>query len=182
MMGTMYAVRRARARAARAEGRVAVTLGDEAVAVGVRGSVSPAVSADLAVDVGDMSLDGWNADGECASDLAVCLARGDQTQDLDLAPWDEQEGVLRFSLNTARQKVKNLRKRPEASFLILDPASPYRTLELRGRVELEADDDYAFAGQLGKKYGGADLKAMDGSGQTRVKATLRPVKANTWGE
>ena len=96
--------------------------------------------------------------------------------------WDEQEGVLRFSLNTARQKVKNLRERPEASFLILDPASPYRTVELRGRVEMEADDEYAFAGQVGKKYGGADLKAMDGPGQTRVKVTLRPVKVNTWGE
>src|SRR5687767_6890318 len=96
--------------------------------------------------------------------------------------WDEAEGVVRFSLNTARQKVKNLRKRPEASFLILDPASPYKTVELRGRVELEADDDYAFASRVGKKYGGADLKAMDGPGQTRVRATLRPVKVNTWGE
>ena len=96
--------------------------------------------------------------------------------------WDEEEGVVRFSLNTARQKVKNLKKRPEASFLILVPSSPYRTVELRGRVEMEADDDYAFASRVGKKYGGADLKAMDGPGQTRVKATLRPAKVNTWGE
>ena len=96
--------------------------------------------------------------------------------------WDENEGVVRFSLNTARQKVKNLRERPEASFLILDPASPYKTLELRGRVALEADDDYVFASKVGKKYGGADLKSMDRPGETRVKATLRPRKVNTWGE
>ena len=96
--------------------------------------------------------------------------------------WDEEEGVVRFSLNTARQKVRNLRARPEASFLILDPASPYKTVELRGRVEMEPDDDYAFASQVAKKYGGADLKAMDGPGQTRVKVTLRPTKVNTWGD
>ena len=96
--------------------------------------------------------------------------------------WDEKEGVVRFSLNTARQKVKNLKERPEASLLILDPASPYKTVELRGRVGMDADDDYAFASQVGKKYGGADLKAMDGPGQTRVKATLRLEKVNTWGE
>ena len=96
--------------------------------------------------------------------------------------WDQEEGVVRFSLNTARQKVRNLRARPEASFLIIDPANPYKTVEVRGRVEIEADDEYEFAGQVGKKYGGADLKQMDRAGETRVKVTLRPEKVNTWGE
>ena len=96
--------------------------------------------------------------------------------------WDETAEVVRLSLNTARQKVKNLKERPEASFLIIDPASPYKTVELRGRVEIEPDDDYAFAAQVGKKYGGADLKSMDRPGETRVKVTLRPAKVNTWGE
>jgi PPOX class probable F420-dependent enzyme len=53
--------------------------------------------------------------------------------------FDPGEGLVRFSLNTARQKVKNLSARPVASFLVLDPASPYRTLELRGRVEIQPD-------------------------------------------
>src|SRR5690348_2699399 len=66
--------------------------------------------------------------------------------------FDESEGVVRFSLNTARQKVKNLLARPRASLLVLDPASPYRTVELRGTVEVQPDDAYAFADQFGKKY------------------------------
>lgn len=95
--------------------------------------------------------------------------------------YDEAAGAVRFSLNTARQKTKNLRARPEASFLVVDPASPYRTLEVRGRVELQPDDDYAFADRVGAKYG-ADLRKMDKPGERRVMVTLRPAKINTWGQ
>ena len=95
--------------------------------------------------------------------------------------FDEAAGAVRFSLNTARQKVKNLRARPEAGFLVVDPANPYRTIELRGRVELQPDDDYAFADRVGKKYG-ADLRALDRPGERRVVVTLRPAKVNVWGQ
>src|SRR6185312_16532416 len=77
--------------------------------------------------------------------------------------FDQSQGVVRFSLNTARQKVKNLQARPVASFIVLDPASPYRTIELRGRVDITPDDAYAFADELGKKYN-ADLRKMDQPG------------------
>jgi PPOX class probable F420-dependent enzyme len=96
--------------------------------------------------------------------------------------FDEGDGVVRFSLNTARQKVKNLLARPQASFLVLDPASPYRTIELRGPIEVQADDDYAFADVFGKKYNNADLRKMDQPGQKRVQITLRPTRVNTWGQ
>lgn len=96
--------------------------------------------------------------------------------------YEESDGVLRISLNTIRQKYKNLRKRPQASFLILDPANPYRTIELRGRVEITRDDDYAFAGRLGQKYGGTDLRQIDAPGQRRVVVALRAEKINTWGD
>jgi PPOX class probable F420-dependent enzyme len=95
--------------------------------------------------------------------------------------FDEASGNLRFSLNTGRQKVKNLTARPDASFLVLDHASPYRTVELRGHVEIQPDDAYEFADQLGQKYG-ADLRTMDKPGDHRVVITLRPEKVNTWGQ
>lgn len=95
--------------------------------------------------------------------------------------YDEAEGAVRFSLNTSRQKTKNLRVHPEVSFLVLDPASPYRTLEIRGRAELQPDDDYALAGRVGQKYG-TDLRQIDKPGERRVAVTLRPMKVNTWGK
>ena len=95
--------------------------------------------------------------------------------------YDDADGVVRFSLNTTRQKTKNLRARPVASLLVLDPANPYRTVELRGRVDVQPDPDYALADRVGKKYS-ADLRTMDRPGETRVAVTLRPEKVNTWGE
>jgi PPOX class probable F420-dependent enzyme len=89
-------------------------------------------------------------------------------------------GLVKLSLNTKRQKTKNLRKRPECTFFILDRANPYRTLEIRAHAEISPDDDYAFAAKLGQKYG-ADLRTMDGPGESRVVVTLRPVKVNTYG-
>ena len=92
--------------------------------------------------------------------------------------WFLAEGdSVSISLNTSRQKVRNLRANPAVSFLILDLANPYRYLELRGDAELSADDDYAFADLLGAKYG-SDLREHDRPGQSRVKVTIRAARVN----
>jgi len=91
------------------------------------------------------------------------------------------DGILKLSLNTTRQKVKNLQAHPECTFFILDPANPYRTLEVRARAEISPDVEYTFAKKLGAKYGGADVSANDRPDETRVVVSLRPIKVNTWG-
>ena len=91
------------------------------------------------------------------------------------------DGTLKLSLNTTRQKVKNLQAHPECTLFILDTANPYRTLEVRARAEITPDVDYAFAKKLGAKYGGADLSANDRPGETRVVVSLQPIKVATWG-
>src|ERR671921_1184507 len=93
----------------------------------------------------------------------------------------EEDGTVRMSLNTTRQKVKNLMRRPESTLFFMDPSNPYRTLEIRARAEIEPDPDYVFADRVGAKYGGADVRTMDQPGQTRVVVTFVPVKANTFG-
>ncbi|HKC28776.1 MAG TPA: PPOX class F420-dependent oxidoreductase [Jatrophihabitans sp.] len=91
-----------------------------------------------------------------------------------------EDGVVRLSLNSSRQKVKNLRRNPACSLLILDLANPYRYVEIRGDAQLEPDPDYAFAERLGAKYG-ADLRSMDEPGETRVVVTVHPTHIHTWG-
>jgi PPOX class probable F420-dependent enzyme len=88
----------------------------------------------------------------------------------------DDEGVA-LSLNTSRQKTKNLMRRPECNLFILDPAGPYRYLELRGDAEVTPDDDYEFADKLGAKYN-ADLRVMDQPGQQRVVVRIKPVRVN----
>jgi PPOX class probable F420-dependent enzyme len=89
----------------------------------------------------------------------------------------DDDGMLKISLNGARQKTKNLLRRPEVALFILDGANPMRYLEVRARAEVQPDDDYAFADKVGKKYG-ADLRNMDRPGEHRVVVTLHPVKVN----
>lgn len=86
------------------------------------------------------------------------------------------DGKLRVSLNRTRQKTKNLLANPAATLFILDE-SDYRYLEVRGDVTIEADDDYQFADRVGAKYN-ADLRQMDGPGESRVVVTFEPVKVN----
>lgn len=87
------------------------------------------------------------------------------------------DGTVRLSLNTSRQKVKNLQRHPECTVFLLDLADPYRYLEMRGDAEITPDQDYSFADQLGAKYD-ADLRAHDKTGESRVVVTLHPTKIN----
>ena len=87
---------------------------------------------------------------------------------------------IRLSLNTSRQKVKSLERRPACGLLILDLANPRRYVEVRGDAKLEADPDYEFAEKVASKYG-ADLRGMDKPGESRAAVTIRPTRVRTWG-
>jgi PPOX class probable F420-dependent enzyme len=82
-----------------------------------------------------------------------------------------EEGTIRFSLLSSRQKTVNLQRQPACSLLIADPEVSQRYLEVRGSAEIEADVDYAFADKVGAKYN-ADLRQYDAPGQSRVVVTL----------
>ena len=94
--------------------------------------------------------------------------------------WFLAEGdTVRLSLNTVRQKVKNLQANPKVSVLIFgDPPSRY--IELRGDAEITPDDDYEFADKVGAKYG-ADLRTRDNPGDKRVVVTIHPQRVVAWG-
>ena len=92
--------------------------------------------------------------------------------------WFLAEGDdVALSLNSSRQKTRNLRANPAASLLLLDLTVPYRYLEIRGDAEVTPDDDYSFANKVGSKYG-SDPREHDQPGQSRVKVVIRPVRIN----
>jgi PPOX class probable F420-dependent enzyme len=112
------------------------------------------------------------------SDVAVLATIGSDGRPQLSAVWFLYQGdQVRVSLNTSRQKVKNLRANPGVNLFLLDRAAPTRYLEIRGDAEVADDPDYAFASQVGRKYG-ADLRAFDGSNPHRVVATIKPVRIN----
>ncbi|MGE5135310.1 MAG: PPOX class F420-dependent oxidoreductase [Gemmatimonadota bacterium] len=89
-----------------------------------------------------------------------------------------EDGTVALSLNTSRQKVRNLQRNPACTLFILDLAVPARYLEIRGDAEITDDGDYAFADVVGAKYGGADLRTRDKPGDSRVKVVIRPARVN----
>jgi PPOX class probable F420-dependent enzyme len=92
--------------------------------------------------------------------------------------WFLAEGdAVGLSLNSSRQKTRNMAANPAATLFILDLASAYRYLEIRGDAEITPDDDYVFADAVGAKYG-SDLRVHDQPGHSRVKVTIRPARVN----
>ncbi len=94
------------------------------------------------------------------------------------AVWFLKDGEsVKISLNSARQKVKNLQANPAVTFFILDPSAATRYLEVRGDAEIVDDPEYVFAGRVGAKYG-ADLRNFDGPNGSRVVVTIHPTRVN----
>jgi len=95
------------------------------------------------------------------------------------AVWFVADGdELKVSLNSTRQKTKNLRANPAVNLFILDLENPQRYLEVRGDAELAEDPDRAFAGgPVSEKYG-VDVRTFDAPGATRVVVTVRPTRIN----
>ena len=111
------------------------------------------------------------------TDVAMLATNGRDGYPQVTAIWFLLDGdELKLSLNTGRQKVKNLREHPECTLFILDRAKPQRYLEVRAHAELTPDPDYVFATTLAAKYGDTDLRTRDKPGESRVVVTLRPVK------
>ena len=92
--------------------------------------------------------------------------------------WFVADGeTVRLSLNTSRQKVRNLERNRACNLFILDLARPSRYLEMRGDARIEPDDDYEFAARVNAKYA-ANVADHDKPGDRRVVVTIDPVRVN----
>jgi PPOX class probable F420-dependent enzyme len=92
------------------------------------------------------------------------------------AVWVIQElDVVVTSLAGMRQKLKNLRARPQATVFVIDPANPYRTLEVRGDVTIEPDPELGTLTKILAAYG-TDLESFSGPLEGRTTITLHPTR------
>jgi hypothetical protein len=86
------------------------------------------------------------------------------------------DGLIHTSLNTRRQKLKNLKINPRCTLLAIDPAVHMRTLEVRADAELLDDPDREWSKQF--VAGAVDLDAIDAPGDQRMHVVFHPVKVN----
>ncbi|MFV0260359.1 MAG: PPOX class F420-dependent oxidoreductase [Acidimicrobiales bacterium] len=86
----------------------------------------------------------------------------------------DDDGVLKASITTDRQKYKNLTRDPKATLFILDPGNPFRSLEIRSTVELTPDPDKTLLPRFAERYH-TPVEMLDVPGE-RVIATFTPVR------
>lgn len=85
----------------------------------------------------------------------------------------DEDGQLKGSITSDRQKYKNLRGNPNCDLFIIDPQNPFRTLEIRALAELSADPDKAMLPKFARAYN-VDEAMLAAAGDDRYTVTLRP--------
>jgi PPOX class probable F420-dependent enzyme len=93
------------------------------------------------------------------------------------------EDVFRFTVSSEKQKVKNLQRRPECTVFLVDPTTPFKTLEVRGRAELIDDHDFGWASRIAESRGSSveQVRRITPAGAHRVCIAVHPVKVNAYG-
>src|SRR3954467_15007654 len=87
----------------------------------------------------------------------------------------DDDGVLKTSILTSRQKYKNLARHPKASLFVLDPTNPYRSVEIRATVELAPDADQSLLPKFAARYG-VPVEVLEQAGGDRAIATFAPAR------
>lgn len=90
-----------------------------------------------------------------------------------------QDGVVRFSLVEGRQKLRNLRRDPRLSVVIVDPRDPTWYVELRGRAELRPDPDHALEQAAARKYRGEYTDVEPGTARFAASVIVERVTSQS---
>ncbi len=125
-------------------------------------------------------------EGPVCVTLSTVLPDGQPQSSVVWCSYDDNHILV----NTARgrMKEKNMRARPMATILAIDPQNPYRYLEMRGKVE-EITEEGAIdhINQLAQLYinkptyyGGAAPAEQEGK-ETRVVCKIKPIRVVTFG-
>ena len=90
--------------------------------------------------------------------------------------WYKLEGdSILFTTLDGRQKARNLQRDPRVSLLVLDKDDAYRTIEIRGNVEIRPDPERLLSKELTRSYLGQD-PPKDPDGQSRLIVRIVPEK------
>lgn len=97
--------------------------------------------------------------------------------------WVDFDGThIRFNTAKGRVKDKNLRRNPKVALSIQDPDSPYRYMQVRGRVaEIAEQGADAHIDALAKKYINQDKYPWRRPDEVRVTYKILPEKIHTLG-
>ncbi|WP_433352912.1 PPOX class F420-dependent oxidoreductase [Microtetraspora malaysiensis] len=84
-------------------------------------------------------------------------------------------GDILFSTVKGRRKHRNFERDPRVTIVVIDPANPYRYVEVRGMVEMEDDPSGALIEELSLKYAGRSWEEQHPESE-RVIVHIKPQK------
>ncbi|CAA9545319.1 MAG: hypothetical protein AVDCRST_MAG49-1176 [uncultured Thermomicrobiales bacterium] len=95
---------------------------------------------------------------------------------------DLADGHIRVNTDASRQKYRDMVDRPQVTVMALDPANPYRYLEVRGEVvRTEEEGGAAHIDLLAKQYMGADVYPYHTPDERRMICYIAPRKTSAMG-
>jgi PPOX class probable F420-dependent enzyme len=97
--------------------------------------------------------------------------------------WCDYDGS-HILVNSALGRIKdrNMRRNPQVALSIMDPANPYRYMEVRGEVtEITQEGADQLIDKLAKKYMNVEKYPYRSSDEVRVTYKISPVKVSGLG-
>ena len=96
--------------------------------------------------------------------------------------FDLHDGKIRVNTARGRVKDKNMKVGAAVAISILDPANPYRHVQVRGRVASETEQGAdKHIDSLAKKYIGQDKYPWGQPGEQRVIYEIEPTSVSAMG-
>lgn len=96
--------------------------------------------------------------------------------------FDYKDGTIRVNTARGRVKDKNMAVRAKVALAIMDPANPYRHIQIRGRVKRVTEQGAdAHIDSLAKKYLDQDTYPFRNAADKRVIYEIEPTSCSVMG-
>jgi len=107
--------------------------------------------------------------------VVVATKRDDSSVQLNPVWFELKDGFIWLNSNTNRTWPKNLQRDREVTMLLVDPKTPDRYAQIRGRlVSMIPDPKHEFIDRLAHRYTGKKFRELE-PGEHRVIFKIQPV-------
>lgn len=125
-------------------------------------------------------LDLFAPDKKAFADLATVMPDG--SPQVTPVWFDYENGKIRVNTARGRVKDKNMSMNTRVALAILDPANPYRHIQVRGRViHVTEEGAKEHIDSLAKKYLGQERYPWHNPAEQRVIYEIEPTSVSTMG-
>lgn len=107
--------------------------------------------------------------------VVVATKRDDGSVQLNPVWYELKDGFIWLNSNTSRTWPKSLQRDRDVTMLLVDPTTPDRYAQIRGRlVSLIPDPRHEFIDRLSHRYTGKKFRDLE-PGEHRVTLKIKPV-------